>query len=29
MGQESIPEITVNSEEGTHIIAANAKALAK
>ena len=25
MGQESIPEITANSKEGTHIIAANAK----
>lgn len=25
MGQESIPEITLNSEEGTYIIAANAK----
>lgn len=25
MGQESIPEITANSKDGTHIFAANAK----
>lgn len=29
MGQESIPKITGNSEQGAHIIAGNAKALAK